>query len=185
LTVLQIVAQTAPHHFGLCYAWFDELYTVFELFLQQHFLKNHSASFAEYYYGLQRKRVADTENVCSSFFKVQKVKALVALVIFPYLQLKFEKQFEKIKENYELDLNRTISSVKKLLYWIYPCFHIAWNVLILYHNFMFTVGKTKFHSPFYKALGIQLVVCNEPYLMARCVLQCVFVQLTLVCELRP
>lgn len=149
------MAQNAPEQCGWLFRWYDEIYTLSILAVQHHFLNVHSSSFSEYYYDLKRKPV---DGVLLS--RKDVIKSLVALVVFPYLHDKLEQLFKEIKDGYKVGQVRDISLLKKLLYWIYPYLHASWNGLILYYNFMFATGKSKYHCPTYHLFKLQLVVAD-------------------------
>ncbi|CAK8680254.1 peroxisome assembly protein 12-like [Clavelina lepadiformis] len=162
--LFKVLAQNAPHRFGWCYAWFDELYTVVHSAVEHHFLSNHLASFAEHYYDLQRKPLFFTTP--TTHFPLGRrihLYSVIFLTVFPYLQLKVEDQYKTIKENHDFSGGRDFSRIKKIFLFCYPILQTFWNAVILYYNFMFAIGKSDYHSPLYRAIKTKLIIA-DPFL---------------------
>ena len=153
--MLQVLAEGQPERFAPLLVWFDELYGCVQTCLQVHFLTNHSASLSEHYYDLVRQQEF------SSLTAVKKLFSLLALTLLPYYQSKLKAAFEKAQESTEADGQRSVFS--KLIVHVYPLYHTLWSVALLYYKFLFAIGKSDFHSPVYRLLGIKLARVN-PFL---------------------
>lgn len=48
--VVKVLAESNPARYGFLWKWFDEIFTLLDLLLQQHYLSKTSASFSENFY---------------------------------------------------------------------------------------------------------------------------------------
>uniref|UniRef100_H2XYD5 Peroxisome assembly protein 12 n=2 Tax=Ciona intestinalis TaxID=7719 RepID=H2XYD5_CIOIN len=156
--IVKVLAQNSPHRFGWCYVWFDELFAAVKLLIQQHFLSNYNSTFAEYYYELQRKVVGKSNANIFRFGTKISFKTLAVLVLLPYIMTKFKSLYLSVKEEADVSTVKSLSKLKRAIYYAYPLVHMSWHTSVLYYNFMFAIGKTQFHSPFYKLLNTKLFV---------------------------
>lgn len=62
--------------------YFDELYMLLSLWIQNHYLKTWNASFTEQFYGIKR----------SNLNSLSKAASLLSLVMFPYVKDKYSME---------------------------------------------------------------------------------------------
>ncbi|XP_072273063.1 peroxisome assembly protein 12 [Pyxicephalus adspersus] len=156
--VIKVLAESNPARYGLLWRWFDELYTLLDLLLQQHYLSWASASFSENFYGL--KRVA----LCGSNGKRilprrEYWKSLLLLVLVPYLRVKLEKLVNKLREEEDYSIQNSTSFQKrcyKAILASYPYIRLSWEGWFLFYQLRYILWNTRHHSPLLKLAGVQL-----------------------------
>jgi len=157
-----VLAENYPQHFGWSLKWFHEFYTIIESAIQHHFLSTYSASFAEYYYDL--KRFPQKATILSSktipLGKHLHCLSILTLTVFPYIQIKLDSWFNVLKEKNIFKGPKELSSTERAFLYCYPYLHSLWNFAILCFNFLYAIGKSDFHSPFYFALKLKLQYDN-------------------------
>ncbi|OCT94991.1 hypothetical protein XELAEV_18012676mg [Xenopus laevis] len=95
--IVKVLAESNPARYGTLWRWFDELYTLLECLLQQHYLSWASASFSENFYGLKQKLVnslreeEDYSIQNPTSFHKRCYKAILAS--YPFLKLGWEAWF--------------------------------------------------------------------------------------------
>ena len=106
--VARNLAENYPHRFNRLYSYFDEIYLIFDLFLEGHHIATFDASFGEHFYGLQR--VFSTHplytylrgnSVTMDSAKLNlsgKILSIISLSVLPYIYNKIEKQYQIIEE---------------------------------------------------------------------------------------
>ncbi|VDK50076.1 unnamed protein product [Cylicostephanus goldi] len=89
--VIKFLALVYSHRFQTAHRYYDELYLLFDLLLQNQYLKKYGASFSENFYGM--KRIVNSTGappVGSS----DRFRSLIVLVLWPYVRDKFDKWHE-------------------------------------------------------------------------------------------
>ena len=102
------IAENYPQKFDKIFSYFDELYLIFDLFLEGHHIATFDASFGEHFYGLQRVFSA---NLLSTYFSGNtvtregsklslrgKIFSIISLSVLPYIYNKLEKHYQIIEE---------------------------------------------------------------------------------------
>ncbi|GAA5912762.1 hypothetical protein JCM5296_006561 [Sporobolomyces johnsonii] len=118
--VLSVFAQRNPRHLLRLVNSHDELFALCMLFIERHYLVHYSASFAEYFYGLKRRRVLSKggggvkeERTKAAFELMGKSDglgkrevrgSLVFLVLLPYLRTKAQDWYERLGGGADADL---------------------------------------------------------------------------------
>jgi len=160
--VIKILASYSPEKFGWIHIWFDELYILFELALQNHFLNNHSATFTERYFDL--KRVFDGSNLLVTSWKFTQSRhhlaSLFISVMLPYFRMKLENCFQKVKEDIEVG-HINVGLHKKLIYRLYPVMHATGILWSFYYYLMYALSKSKVPSPLFHFLGLKLMTVHS------------------------
>lgn len=156
--ILQVLAESNPARYGPLWRWFDEIYTLLDLLLQQHYLSWASASFSENFYGL--KRVA----MCSSsrertLPRREYWKSLLMLVLVPYLRVKLEKLVNRLREEEDYSIQNPTSFRKrcyKAILASYPFLRLSWEGWFLFYQLRYILWNTRHHSPLLRLAGVQL-----------------------------
>ncbi|XP_005992312.1 peroxisome assembly protein 12 [Latimeria chalumnae] len=160
---IKVLAESNPARYGFLWRRFDEIYMLLDLLLQHHYLSQTSGSFSENFYGLKRvpscngglKRLANT-----GLPKTQHWRSLFMLVLVPYLKVKLEKLFTKMREDDDYAIHLPESSWKrfyKAFLAAYPFVNMAWEGWFLSHQLLYIFGKTEQHSPLIRLAQVRLV----------------------------
>lgn len=159
-----MLAESNPGRCGFLWRWFDEIYTLLDLLLQQHFLSQFSASFSENFYGLKRIAVGDSKGLhqlaSAGLPKKQHWKSLLLLVLIPYLKTKLEKLVSSLREEDEYAIHPPSSSWKRFyraFLAAYPFVNMAWEGWFLSQQLCYILGKAQHHSPLLRLAGVRLV----------------------------
>ncbi|CAG8461434.1 4298_t:CDS:2 [Diversispora eburnea] len=168
--ILSVYAQRYPRYLLRIVNRYDELYTIMMLFIEKHYLKEWSASFAENFYGLKRSRLLKTkinlpeavpdkelrllrnEDIWNDLYEKVSGGAGARLLgeIFPVR--------DNINEGH-LQLNPK-ERIRRLLRSIFRNFYPWVNALyygsILIFNIFYLYDKTPYYTPWLKLMGIQI-----------------------------
>ncbi|XP_008945269.1 PREDICTED: peroxisome assembly protein 12, partial [Merops nubicus] len=143
--------------------WFDELYVLLDLLLQQHCLARCSASFSENFYSLKRIPAGDRGErplATAGLPKGQHWKSLLLLVLVPYLKGKLEKLVSSLREEDEYSIHPPSSSWKRFyraFLAAYPFVNMTWEGWFLIQQLSYILGKAEHHSPMLRLAGVRLV----------------------------
>ncbi|XP_075417524.1 peroxisome assembly protein 12 [Tenrec ecaudatus] len=161
--VVKVLAESNPAYYGFFWRWFDEIFTLLDLLLQQHYLAKTSASFSENFYGLKRIVLADTHKfqrlASAGLPKQQLWKSIVFLVLIPYLKVKLEKLVTSLREEDEYSIHPPSSPWKRFyraFLAAYPFVNMAWEGWFLVQQLRYILGKAQHHSPLLKLAGVRL-----------------------------
>ncbi|CAM4573356.1 peroxisome assembly protein 12 [Lepidochelys kempii] len=162
--VAKVLAESNPGRYGFLWRWFDEIYTLLDLLLQQHFLSQFSASFSENFYGLKRIAVGDSKGLyqlaSAGLPKKEHWKSILLLVLIPYLKTKLEKLVSSLREEDEYAIHPPSSSWKRFyraFLAAYPFVNMAWEGWFLSQQLCYILGKAQHHSPLLALAGVRLV----------------------------
>ncbi|XP_058020441.1 peroxisome assembly protein 12 [Ahaetulla prasina] len=162
--VIKVLAESNPSYYGFLWRWFDEIYTILDLLLQQHYLFRCSASFSENFYGLKRVALKSKRNQQRSLATAglpQKHhwKSLCLLVLVPYLRTKLEKLISRLQEEDDYSIHPPSSCWKrfyKAFLAAYPFVNMAWEGWFLVQQLCYILGKARHHSPLLRLAGVYL-----------------------------
>ena len=105
--VARNITKNYPIKFLKIYSYFDEIYLLFDLFLQTHHITTYQASFGENFYGLKR---IFSPNLLDTYLNHEpvtkqgvldsrgKLLSLIGLCFVPYIYQKLEKKFLFVQE---------------------------------------------------------------------------------------
>ncbi|XP_067393892.1 peroxisome assembly protein 12 [Emydura macquarii macquarii] len=162
--VAKVLAESNPGRYGFLWRWFDEIYSLLDLLLQQHFLSRCSASFSENFYGLKRIALGDSKRLqqlaSAGLPKKQHWKSLLLLVLIPYLKTKLEKLVSSLREEDEYSIHPPSSSWKRFyraFLAAYPFVNMAWEGWFLTQQLCYILSKAQHHSPLLSLAGVRLV----------------------------
>ncbi|KAI6661903.1 hypothetical protein LOD99_9674 [Oopsacas minuta] len=108
------LTENYPQRLSNLFSYFDEIYLIFDLFLQGHHIATYNASFGEHFYGLQRcfspnlldTYLRDTSVTKETVLNIRgKFLSLISLCLVPYIYDKLEQKFLIIQEkesNFEI-----------------------------------------------------------------------------------
>ncbi|NWR48470.1 PEX12 protein, partial [Regulus satrapa] len=159
----QVLAESHPGRCGFLWRWFDEIYVLLDLLLQQHYLARCSASFSENFYSLKRIPMGDGRQqtlATAGLPKRQHWKSLLLLVLVPYLKGKLEKLVSSLREEDEYSIHPPSSSWKRFyraFLAAYPYVNMTWEGWFLIQQLGYILGKAEHHSPMLKLAGVRLV----------------------------
>ncbi|KYO39375.1 peroxisome assembly protein 12 [Alligator mississippiensis] len=162
--VAKVLAESNPGRYGCLWTWFDEIYALLDLLLQQHYLSKCSASFSENFYSLKRTVLGHSKGPCrlasAGLPKQQHWKSLLLLVLIPYLKGKLEKLVSSLREEDEYSIHLPSSAWKRFyraFLAAYPFVNMAWEGWFLIQQLCYILGKTQHHSPLLRLAGVRLV----------------------------
>ncbi|XP_051491993.1 peroxisome assembly protein 12 [Apus apus] len=159
----KVLAESNPGRFGPLWRWFDEVYVLLDVLLQQHYLARCSASFSENFYSLKRIPVGDCRQqppATAGLPKRQHWKSLLLLVLVPYLKGKLEKLVSSLREEDEYSIHPPSSSWKRFyraFLAAYPFVNMAWEGWFLVQQLCYILGRAQHHSPLLRLAGVRLV----------------------------
>lgn len=159
----QVLAESNPARYGFLWHWFDEIYVLLDLLLQQHSLARCSASFSENFYSMKRIPMGDGRHrplATAGLPKRQHWKSLLLLVLVPYLKGKLEKLVSSLREEDEYSIHPPSSSWKRFyraFLAAYPYVNMTWEGWFLIQQLCYILGKAEHHSPMLKLAGVRLV----------------------------
>ncbi|NXQ45908.1 PEX12 protein, partial [Catharus fuscescens] len=159
----QVLAESNPARYGFLWRWFDEIYVLLDLLLQQHYLARCSASFSENFYSLKRIPMGGGKQqplATAGLPKRQHWKSLLLLVLVPYLKGKLEKLVSSLREEDEYSIHPPSSSWKRFyraFLAAYPYVNMTWEGWFLIQQLCYILGKAEHHSPMLKLAGVRLV----------------------------
>ncbi|NWV00747.1 PEX12 protein, partial [Upupa epops] len=158
----RVLAEAHPAHCGFLWRWFDEVYLLLDLLLQQHCLRTLSASFSENFYSLKRiPTVEPGQHLATAGLpRSQHWKSLLLLVLVPYLKRKLEKLVSSLREEDEYSIHPASSFWKRFyraFLTAYPFVHMSWEGWFLIQQLCYILGKTQHHSPMLRLAGVRLV----------------------------
>uniref|UniRef100_A0ACB8EDV2 Ubiquitin-protein ligase peroxin 12 n=1 Tax=Sphaerodactylus townsendi TaxID=933632 RepID=A0ACB8EDV2_9SAUR len=153
--VAKVLAESNPGRYGFLWRWFEELYTLLDLLLQQHYLSSCSASFPENFYGLKRLPLRDGRRlhrrpVTAGLPQKHHWKSLWLLVLVPYLKTKLEKLVSRLREEDDYSIHPPSSAWKRFyraFLAAYPFVNLAWEGWFLAQQLCYILGKAQQHSP--------------------------------------
>ncbi|KAJ7309003.1 hypothetical protein JRQ81_008287 [Phrynocephalus forsythii] len=167
--VAKVLAESNPGRYGFLWRWFDELYTLLDLFLQQHYLSRCSASFPENFYGLKRvvppgrrgrHPPQQQQSATAGLPRGHHWRSLCLLALVPYLRTKLEKLIARLREEDDYSIHLPSSAWKrfyKAFLAAYPFVNLAWEGWVLGQQLGYILGKARHHSPLLQLAGVQLV----------------------------
>ncbi|KAI4454578.1 peroxisome assembly protein 12 peroxin-12 [Holotrichia oblita] len=156
--IIEFLAESNSKYFEWVIKYNDEAFLIFNGILQYYYLRNHDASFSEYFYGLQRISI---KNIPLS--KQQKHLSLVFLIVLPYIKQKLNRKLDVYKlENAEgLLLNDLKSISKKALLYSESIVEISWTVWLLLNYLRYMSDETESQNPILKLLKLKLIYGSE------------------------
>ncbi|NXW40823.1 PEX12 protein, partial [Nyctiprogne leucopyga] len=158
-----VLAESNPGRYGFLWRWFDEIYVLLDLLLQQHYLARCSASFSENFYSLKRIPLRDCQQqplATAGLPKRQHWKSLLLLVLVPYLKGKLEKLVSSLREEDDYSIHPPSSSWKRFyraFLAAYPLGGMTWEGWFLIQQLCYILGKAQHHSPRGGLAGVRLV----------------------------
>ncbi|KAG6006170.1 hypothetical protein E4U21_007280 [Claviceps maximensis] len=178
--LLTVATQRHPRYLLRILNSFDELYALFMLAVERHYLRTRGASFTEHFYGLKREKALGSEIPRASLSAPHLVrqvlklstadvwKNLAALVGVPYLKRKLDESYHvnaprallgssytRMPENPTLK-ERFLHYYRWFLANIYPSLHAAYYFAILAFNLGYLFDRTKYHNPLMWLIGTRL-----------------------------
>ncbi|KAM6463120.1 peroxisome assembly protein 12 isoform 2-T4 [Liasis olivaceus] len=161
----KVLAESNPSYYGFLWCWFDEIYTLLDLLLQQYYLNRCSASFSENFYGLKRVALKSKRKqyrclAAAGLPQKHHWKSLCLLVLVPYLRTKLEKLISRLQEEDDYSIYPPSSCWKrfyKAFLAAYPFVNLAWEGWFLAQQLCYILGKAQHHSPLLKLAGVHLV----------------------------
>ncbi|CAG2166274.1 unnamed protein product [Oppiella nova] len=153
----KILYTNNSQKFEFLYDNFDEIYLLFDICVQFCHLKAFNASFSEHFYSL--KRVSDNQTN-RGLNRRQFVSSLVLLTAFPYIKSKFDSLYARLKLR-QLESQTTDQSVRQLFVKTYPMIRTFCQLVSLYYEVSYTVGRNRYHSPLLRLSNVRLINLDD------------------------
>ncbi|ELU04124.1 hypothetical protein CAPTEDRAFT_149232 [Capitella teleta] len=148
----QVLAQRNPSRYGWLYAYGDEIFAAFQCILENHYLKNYGASFAENFYGLKRVPLADLES--NHLPLTNRLRSLFCLVFIPYLKRKCDDLYESLKERPHSE--GLLGMLCRAFLGVYPILHSTYEASMFGFLLAYVLGRNRVHSPLLRLAGVAL-----------------------------
>ncbi|KAL1122125.1 hypothetical protein AAG570_003531 [Ranatra chinensis] len=150
----EAVVGTNPERYRKFLAFYDELYLLFDCFLQHHYLKTSQASFSEAFYGLKRiSNKGDGPGLSTR----ERYLSLALLVGFPYLRHKLQELTNNIQtKTYATHLTAVTRCLQYFVKGV-KTLNLSFECLKLYYYLRYLSGHYSSHSPLLALAGVQLV----------------------------
>ncbi|OCH87891.1 hypothetical protein OBBRIDRAFT_780967 [Obba rivulosa] len=180
--VLAVFAQRYPRYLLRIVNRHEEFYALLMLFVERHYLRRHSASFAENFYGLKRRRrpVFETERAKAAVpgglpeerLRGQEIwKSLLFLVGLPYLRTKAQEYYEILgggvqseafddgsesPETRALVAETWANRLRRAYKAAYPWLNTSFEVWLLVWNLRYLFEQTPFYRPWLAWIGADI-----------------------------
>ncbi|CAJ0583546.1 unnamed protein product, partial [Mesorhabditis spiculigera] len=156
--LVKYLAMVSPSRFSTASKWYDELYTLFDLWLQNHFLKKYGASFSENFYGM--KRIFQKTGTMP-MAGLSKIRSLFILVLWPYLRDKMDQLHDDLKVRLAYMSQAAKDSNLKLrlanlFVKYYPWLKTIISTATVLLQTAYIINRCFIHSPFLWAAGVRL-----------------------------
>lgn len=126
--------------------WQDELLLLLDWLFKLYYLRNHRATYAEYFYGFERRSTTSTD------FSSTKASALLAML--PYVRNKLERLYNTLK------MERSPAEMKwheKAFFYLFPIASTLWDLLDLVMRFGYLLHNAKHFDIVFYLLKVKLV----------------------------
>jgi len=169
---LKVIASYRPENLGWLWRYGDELYLLLDYALQNYYLKRYNGTFSEHFYGLKRSSSNMSHSVShcpphvrhthSKLSGRERFFSLVTTVLIPYLKLKLDQYFNKLRENssspgsYIPRREQFLQQMKRVFLAVYPFIHCTWETVFLCYHIMYMFSSSVAHSPLLHWIGLEL-----------------------------
>ena len=191
---LKIIASYHPDKIGWLWRYGDELYSVLDYTLQNYYLKRYNGTFSEHFYGLRRSNIrsspgstphtSSTEGNISKITDRQRYFSLITIVVIPYLKMKLDQYFIKLREetgdpgSYTPRRQTFLQHLKRLFVTVYPFFHLTWESIFLCYQMTYMFSASVSHSPLLHWIGLKLQRLSRQDILEQTVEGAIFSLLT-------
>ncbi|TVY27312.1 Peroxisome assembly protein [Lachnellula hyalina] len=179
--LLTIATHRHPRYLLRILNSFDEIYALFMLLVERHYLKTHGGGFTENFYGLKREKALSVGEITRANIgapahvrEALKLshgdiwKNLAVMVGVPYLKRKLDESYEinapraLLGGNYNrMPTSPTIR--QRILHYyrwflrnVYPSVNAAYYFAVLMFNVAYLFDNSRFHSPFLWMIGTRM-----------------------------
>ncbi|XP_050714387.1 peroxisome assembly protein 12-like [Eriocheir sinensis] len=163
--VLKVLAESNPERRGWCLRYSNEIFMIFNLVIQHHYLSNYGSSFAENFYDLKRVEVTSKKNKNPlTLSKEGYMKSLFALVAFPFIHTLLDQTYQELREHEDSDTSNNQgwkARIRKLFSKSWPVVHLSWELLTVIFYVRYVIGRNKFHNPLLYICGIHLATLSK------------------------
>lgn len=178
--LLTVATQRHPRYLLRVLNSFDELYALFMLLVERHYLRTRGGSFTEHFYGLKREKALRGEIPRASLAAPHLVRDtlklttadvwrnLAVLVAVPYFKRRLDESYEvnaprallgaaytRLPDNPTFR-DRCLHYYRWFLRSLYPGVNAAYYFAMLAFNLAYLFDRTKYHNPFMWLIGTRL-----------------------------
>ncbi|EFO89949.1 CRE-PRX-12 protein [Caenorhabditis remanei] len=155
--LVKYLAYFKPKTFLSVHRNFDEYYLLFDLILQNHYLKNYGASFTENFYSMKR---VFTKTGSPPNDSRERILSLLTLVGWPYVEDKLNQLHDRLKEVYEIRSWASIHDIKskcqKMFVVIWPYIKTIIKAVKSVLQLAYILNRSSIHSPWLYFSGVIL-----------------------------
>uniref|UniRef100_A0A0K0D596 Pex2_Pex12 domain-containing protein n=1 Tax=Angiostrongylus cantonensis TaxID=6313 RepID=A0A0K0D596_ANGCA len=150
--LIKFLAMVYSNRFQMAHEYYDELFLLFDLLLQNQYIKKCGASFSENFYGM--KRIFCSTGKPPSDFN-PRMRSLVFLVLWPYIRDKLDKWHPILVERmrYASNIRNKFARVFVRV-WPFLKGSISFATAVLQLGYI--IGRSTVHSPFLLLAGVRL-----------------------------
>jgi len=158
-------ATAYPECFGVVFKYSDEIFYSLLTLIEGHHLWKYNATFAESFYGLYRRNFQGT--TVDAISLRQKLASLALVVVIPYLSCKFEKLYQKVKEESLLEQykKKPMQIHERMLFLLFPYVDSLMEASKFACTLCYIINLLDYHCITYAVLRIRLTYSsqeNEP-----------------------
>lgn len=185
---LKITASSHPDSLGWLWRYGDEIYSMLDYTLQNFYLKKYNGTFSEHFYGLKRLSIwtsqsspqidGSAQNTGGSVSQSkltdrQRYYSLLTIVVIPYLKLKLDQYFERLREDtgeavsYVPRRQKFLQHLKRIFVTVYPFVHCTWESIFLCYQLMYMFSSSTTHSPLLHWIGLKLQRLSREDILAQ------------------
>ncbi|GJQ85375.1 hypothetical protein Trydic_g10149 [Trypoxylus dichotomus] len=152
--IIEFLAEWNSKYSNWLTKYSNECFLACNMALQYYYLKNHDASFSEYFYGLKRTSLKNIP-----LTQKQRYLCLLYLVLFPYLRQKLYKKLEvyKLEEAEAIFTNDLPSKCKKFILRFESAVEVTWSLWLLINYLRYMSDETESQNPILRLLKLKLV----------------------------
>ncbi|VDK66917.1 unnamed protein product [Onchocerca ochengi] len=151
--IVKYLYESNPSRYRLLWKWYDEVYAIADLALENFYLRRYGASLAENFYGMKRVVNGTCRSVSTGF---PKLRSLFMLVGWPYILKKLEK-FYLLLSTYTAMSNSRQFPLIHILVNYYPWIKILFSTIAFFLKIAYILSLCNVHSPELKFANVYLV----------------------------
>lgn len=142
--------------FQTAHRYYDELYCLFDLLLQNQYLKKYGASFSENFYGMKRIFRSTGKPPIETG---ARIRSIMLLVLWPYVRDKFEKWHVEWSERVRYSSTATKDlrvMLAKIFVRVWPWIKRVLTIVTTILQLGYILNRSTVHSPFLLLAGVRL-----------------------------
>ncbi|KAJ1369502.1 hypothetical protein KIN20_030978 [Parelaphostrongylus tenuis] len=154
--LIKFLAMVYSNRFQMAHEYYDELYLLFDLLLQNQYLKKYGASFSENFY--EMKRIFSSTGKPPTDLN-SRIRSLVFIVLWPYVRDKLEKWHSILTERtrYASATTKNLRiKLAQIFIRVWPILKASISLATTVFQLGYIIGRSTVHSPFLLLAGVRL-----------------------------